>query len=157
MKNVTHDVLEKIQCAQKHVLHEFQQLFHVNFGTVDSEEHAFELFKNCVRIQTHDCEKEHNSFSSITFQWMNKNTQITAWHQRIRQILINCGIPFAEMYSGYIADAEVKKYVKDRCNELAFQSWQVTIHNNSLCDNYRLYKHRLDLETYLKLLKGPAK
>ena len=61
------------------------------------------------------------------------------------------------MYSGYIADAEFKKYVKDRCNELAFQSWQVMIHNNSLCDNYRLYKHRLELETYLKLLKGPAK
>ena len=59
LKNVTHDVLEKIQCAQKHVLHEFQQLFHVNFGTVDSEEHAFELFQNCVRIQTHDCEKGH--------------------------------------------------------------------------------------------------
>ena len=73
---------------------------------------------------------QHNSFSCIMIQWMNKNNQITAWHQRIRQILINCGIPFAEMYPGYIADAEFKKYVKDRCNELAFQSWQVQ--NNSL-------------------------
>ena len=100
---------------------------------------------------------QHISFSSIIFQWMNKINQKTAWHQRIRQILINCGIPFAEMYSGYIADAEFKKCVKDRCNELAFQSWQVKIHNNSLYDNYRLYKHRLKLETYLKLMKGPAK
>ena len=63
---------------------------------------------------------------------MNKINQITAWHQRIRQILIKCGIPFAEIYSGYIADAEFKTYVKDRCNELAFQSWQVMIQNNSL-------------------------
>ena len=61
------------------------------------------------------------------------------------------------MYSGYIDDAEFKKYVNDRCNELAFQSWQVMIQNISLCDNYRLYKHRLELETYLKSMKGPAK
>ena len=78
---------------------------------------------------------QKNSFSCIMFQWMNKINQITAWHQRIRQIWINCGIPFAEMYSGYIADAEFKKYAKDICNELAFQSWQVMIRNNSLCDN----------------------
>ena len=50
----------------------------------------------------------------ISFQWMNNNNQITAWHHRIRQTLINCGIPFAEIYSGYIADAEFKKYVEDR-------------------------------------------
>ena len=31
------------------------------------------------------------------------------------------------------------------------------IQNNSLCDNYRLYKRRLELETYLKLMNGPAK
>ena len=64
---------------------------------------------------------------------------------------------FAEIYSGYIADAEFKKYVKDRCNEHAFQSWQVLVQNKLLCDNYRLHKHRLELETYLKLMKGPAK
>ena len=46
--------------------------------------------------------------------------QITAWHQRLKQILINSGISFAQIYSGYIADAEFKKYVKDRCNERAF-------------------------------------
>ena len=40
---------------------------------------------------------QHNSFSGIMFQWMNRNNHITAWHQRIRQILINCGIHFAEM------------------------------------------------------------
>ena len=59
--------------------------------------------------------------------------------------------------SGYIADAEFRKYVEDRCNELAFQSWQVMVHTNSLRGNYRLYKLRLELETYLKLMKGPAK
>ena len=99
---------------------------------------------------------QHNSFSCIMFQWMNKNNQITAWHQRIRQILINCGLPFAEHYSGHLADAKFKKYVKDTCNEHAFQSWQVMIQNISLCDNYPLDKHRLELETYLKLMKGPA-
>ena len=31
--------------------------FFVNFGTVDSEEHAFKLFQDCVRIQSHECEK----------------------------------------------------------------------------------------------------
>ena len=99
---------------------------------------------------------QHNSFSCIMFQWMNKNNQITAWHQRIRQILINCGLPFAEHYSGHLVDAKFKKYVKDTCNEHAFQSWQVMIQNISLCDNYPLDKHRLELETYLKLMKGPA-
>ena len=80
---------------------------------------------------------------------MNNNNQITAWHLRIMQNLINCCIQFAEIYSGYFADAEFK-YVKDRCNELAFQSWQVMVQNNSLFDNSRLYKYRQELETYIK-------
>ena len=59
LKNLVEDVLEKIACAHKHVFHEFKKLFHVNFGTVDSAEHAGELFDKCVRVQTHDCEKGH--------------------------------------------------------------------------------------------------
>ena len=59
LKNVDEDVIDKIVCAQKHVLAEFKQLFHANFGTVDSAEHAGKLFDDCVRVQTHDCEKGH--------------------------------------------------------------------------------------------------
>ena len=53
------DVIEKIQCAHKHVAHAFRRLFDMEFGTVESEEHAFELFNNCIKVQTHDCEKGH--------------------------------------------------------------------------------------------------
>ena len=59
LKPSDEDVLEKIQCAQKHVLHHFKKLFEINFGTVNSEEHAGRLYDDCVRIQTHDCEKGH--------------------------------------------------------------------------------------------------
>ena len=59
LKNSTQDIIEKIQCAHKHVLHEFKKLFQMNFGTVDSDEHAFNLFENCIRVQSHDCEKGH--------------------------------------------------------------------------------------------------
>ena len=50
---------EKIACAHKHVFAEFERLFTVNFGTVDSIEHVVKLFDDCVRVQTHDCEKGH--------------------------------------------------------------------------------------------------
>ena len=59
LKNSGDDVLDKIQCAQKHVFHAFKQLFLTNFGTVESLEHAGKLFEECVRVQTHDCEKGH--------------------------------------------------------------------------------------------------
>ena len=49
----------KIQCAHKHVLHEFKKLFNTNFGTVDSEEHAGKIFDDCIRVQSQDCKKGH--------------------------------------------------------------------------------------------------
>ena len=59
LKNSVDDVLDKIQCAQKHVFHAFKQLFITDFGTVESLDHAGKLFDDCVRVQTHDCEKGH--------------------------------------------------------------------------------------------------
>ena len=59
LKNLTEDIINKIQCAHKHVFYEFQKLFSVNFGTVDSVEHAVKLFDDCVRVQTHSCDKGH--------------------------------------------------------------------------------------------------
>ena len=59
LKNLGDDVLDKIQCAQKHVFHAFKQLFLTDFGTVESLDHAGKLFDDCVRVQTHDCEKGH--------------------------------------------------------------------------------------------------
>ena len=59
LKNQTEDIIDKIQCAHKHVFHEFKKLFDVNFGTVESEEQAVKMFEDCVRIQTHDCDKGH--------------------------------------------------------------------------------------------------
>ena len=59
LKNSGDDVLDKIQCAQKHVFHAFKQLFLTDFGTVESLDHAGKLFDDCVRVQTHDCEKGH--------------------------------------------------------------------------------------------------
>ena len=41
------------------MFHEFKKLFDVNFGTVESEEQAGKMFDDCVRIQTHDCDKGH--------------------------------------------------------------------------------------------------
>ena len=59
VKNVDEDVIDKIACAHKHVFAEFERLFNVSFGTVDSVEHVGKLFDDCVRVQTHDCEKGH--------------------------------------------------------------------------------------------------
>ena len=59
LKNLTEDIYNKIQCAHKHVFHEFKKLFDVNFDTVESEEQAGKMFNDCVRIQIHDCDKGH--------------------------------------------------------------------------------------------------
>ena len=36
-------------------------------------------------------------------------------------------------------------FLKRKCEDPAFQ-WQVMLQVNPLCENYRLYKHRLELE-----------
>ena len=48
------DVIDKIACAHKNIFAEFERLFNVNFGTVDSIEHVGKLFDDGVRVQTHD-------------------------------------------------------------------------------------------------------
>ena len=59
LNNHDEEDLNKISCAHKHVFAEFERLFNVNFSTEDSIEHADKLFDDCVRVQTHDCEKGH--------------------------------------------------------------------------------------------------
>ena len=59
LESVPQDTIEKIRCTHRHVLHEFKKLFHIKFGTVDSEEQAGKLFNDCLRVQSHDCEKGH--------------------------------------------------------------------------------------------------
>ena len=57
IKNIGEELDKKIQCAHKHVFHEFKKLFNCHFGTVESLEHAGKLTDDCIRVQTHDCEK----------------------------------------------------------------------------------------------------
>ena len=53
---------------------------------------------------------------------------------------------------GLVSENEFEKFIKAKCQHLRFQSWQIMLQNNSLCDNYRLYKHRLVFEPYLETL-----
>ena len=60
----------------------------------------------------------------------------------------------AEEYVGLVSEYEFEKFIKAKCQDLAFQSWQIMLQNNSLRDNHRLYKHRLVFEHYLETLLG---
>ena len=53
-------------------------------------------------------------------------------------------------YVGLVSDYEFDKFIKTKCQDLAFQSGQIMLQSNSVCNNYRLYKHRLAFEPYLE-------
>ena len=86
------------------------------------------------------------------FCWLNYKNKVTLWPLRIKQILISCGTPLAEKYPGLVCHSDFKNIMETVCQDLAFQSWQITLQTNSLCDNYRLYIDQLEVEPYLEIL-----
>ena len=58
----------------------------------------------------------------------------------------------AEEYACLVSDSEFNDFIKTKSQDLAFESWQTMLQTNSLCDNYRLHKHRLEFEPYLETL-----
>ena len=76
---------------------------------------------------------------------------------RNKIIPINCGVPMTEEYACFVSDNQFNSFFKRKCEDLAFQSWQVMFQVNPLCENYHLYKHRLEFERYLKIIRGPER
>ena len=66
-------------------------------------------------------------------------------------------IPKAEEYACFVSDYEFNSSFKRKCEDLVFQSLKVMLQVTPLCEHYRLYKHRQELERYLKLLRGPER
>ena len=60
----------------------------------------------------------------------------------------------AEEYACLVSDSEFTNFITTKCQELEFRLWQTMLQTNSLCDNYRLYEHRLEIEPYLETLLG---
>ena len=58
----------------------------------------------------------------------------------------------AEENACLVSDSEFNNFIKTKCQDLAFPSWHNMLQINSLCDNYRLYKHRLEFQPYLETL-----
>ena len=90
--------------------------------------------------------KSHDKLSCTVFRWSNYKNEVTQWHLAIKQILISCGIPIAEEYACLGSDSEFNNSIKTKCQDLTFESWHTMLQTNSLCDNYRLYKHRLEFK-----------
>ena len=63
-------------------------------------------------------------------------------------------ISMAEEYTCLVYDSHFNKFIKTKSQYLAFQSWQTMLQTNSLCGNYRLYKHRREFELYSETLLG---
>ena len=96
--------------------------------------------------------KSPDKLPCVVFRWLHYRNEATQWHLGIKQILINCGIPLAKENVGLVSDYQFEKFIKAKCQDLVFKSWQIMLQSNFLCDNYRLYQQRLVLEVYLKTL-----
>ena len=121
------------------------------YGEVGRHEIKFTVWKRMINFWK-KVTKSTDKLSSVVFCWLHYRREATQWHVGIKKIPINCGIPLVEEYVGLVSEYEFEKFIKAKCQDLALQSWQIMLQNNSLCDNYRLYKHRLVFEPYLETL-----
>ena len=96
--------------------------------------------------------KSNYKLSCIVFCCLSYKNEVTLWHLVIEQILIGCGITMAEENACLVSDSVSNNFIKTKCQDVAFQSWQTRLQTNSLSDNYRLYKHRLEFEPFLETL-----
>ena len=55
----------------------------------------------------------------------------------------------ADEYACFVSEFDCSD---QKCQKLSFQSWQVLLQVNPLCENYRFYKHWLEHERYLKTI-----
>ena len=61
------------------------------------------------------------------------------------------------MYACSVSDYEFNSFLDRERQDLVFQSWQTVLQRNPLCENYRLYKHRLELEWYQNTSRWPER
>ena len=116
------------------------------YGELGLHEIKFTVWKRKINFWK-KVTKSADKLSCVVFRWLHYRNEATQWHLVNKQILKNCGIPLAEEYVGLVSDYEFEKFIKAKRQDLVFQSWQIMLQSNSLCDKCRLYKHRLVFES----------
>ena len=82
--------------------------------------------------------KPNDKLSCIVFHRLNYKNKVTLWHLAIKQTLISCGNLMAEEYAVLVSDSGFNNFMKTKCQDLSFQSWQTMLQTNYVCDNHRL-------------------
>ena len=86
----------------------------------------------------------------ITHLYSSSNLK-SPWLDKIKNILISCGIPFIFYNPLVIQTSQLKQFVKIKLKELFTQNWYNDINRRSSCTNYRIFKEVHQFEKYLLL------
>ena len=153
-----HEDIEQIEVFHRNFLRRLLRIRKsapkaMTYGELGQQELKFTIWQRMASFWK-KLSSDKKSFADSMFWLINSNQYENKWILSMKNIMVKCGIPMVDTYVNYIRDAELKKYIKQQCEDLAIQSWHTMLHSTSLCDCYRGFKHQLLLEPYLQKMKG---
>ena len=93
-----------------------------------------------------------NKYSSVLYYSFSASDLSDKWLGTIRHILIECGIPGAFEHISEIGYTHLKNSIKHKLEEIGTHYWRISMEKNDLCQGYKVYKHYLRMESYIRLL-----
>ena len=100
-------------------------------------------------------QKDHSSIANIMycliFNMQNTQDFQSDWLSAIQKVITDCG--FNDVWLSQTGCIPwFKRNVKKRLADQFIQSWFSTVESSNACVNYRIFKNKFELETYLLIL-----
>ena len=74
----------------------------------------------------------------------------TIWVAKVKQILDDCGM--SEIWTAQSPTSHLSKIVMERLKDQFTQKWNSNLNNSTKGHNYGIFKERIQLETFSKIL-----
>ena len=112
--------------------------------------------KRCISFWHKLLTTKTHHLSGILFnlaRTMNRCNQLKyPWLDFVKNILIECGIPYVFEYPGSVKTTWLAQFVESTLKDLFITNWNQEIITRSSCVNYRIFKSSLCFESYLTQL-----
>ena len=79
------------------------------------------------------------------------------WLSKLKEIMDSSGFSYLWYCDGPVSQEYIKVALEQRLSVMQEQDWLAEVDRNSLCRNFRIFKHTIQLEGYLKNLDEPLR
>ena len=112
--------------------------------------------KRCVSFWHKLTTTKHTHLSGTLLELASNlhrnNKLIYPWLDFIKNVLIECGIPFIYDHPNNVKTAQLGQIIETTLKDLYISEWNLCVNSKVSCLNYKIYKQALCFEPYLSCL-----